>query len=586
MTEGVEIVGGSEYPADASVKLNGPPGTGKTTQLLERLTSLLDQGYTPNDVVFVTYRKEMASEFLRRLHERGYIDQDEAEEPWEHDTRHFGTLHGVCNRLVPDAEVVEDKHRREFMYEQYHAQYDGKGDGWADRHRKDNPVGGLLFDAYDWAVENKQDSFVHAPQRMEIQDKSISPPSFEEFESAWSDYKQDGGEDGEQLRDFAGMLRTVDQGDHRPPGSILLVDEYHDMTPIMASICEGWMESFDTTVVVGDPHQTVYSYKGASPKFFTDLDLPEVVLDRTYRIPSNVWEYARKVIKEDPPEIEPDSQGGTVRAVNGTPPRVVEVSGDSSVMFLARTQYQLYDIAESLKQEGIIFRSQDGIGGWNHSNRLLNLYNALQKVRGVKPAKHVNPNTGQTGMKRYQEEDVAKSVRLPQNVSLDASEASKLVRFTPAGYFSETKKSLRANIQARSRVPGKTLAEWVEPEFWGDMTRGSDSVDNLLTYKAKDSLRAALNHHDRPYPSIEAANVPDVLTIHAAKGKEADVVALYDGIPAAVQENIRNGAAESRAESRVWYVACTRAAEELMVFRGEYDNYRPYLPSTAGQGNS
>ena len=579
--DGFEIVGGDAHPPESSVKLNGPPGTGKTTQLLERLTSLFDEGYTPNDVVFVTYRKEMASEFLRRLHERGYIEQEEAEEPWEHDTRHFGTLHGVCNRLVSDAEVVEDKHRRQFMYEEYNAKFDGRGREWDDNPSRRDPIGTLLFDAYEWCVENKQHSFPMAPNYAEIRDQAISPPSFAEFDEAWTEYKETGGEDGELLRDFAGMLRGVDEGSHRPPGSILIVDEYHDMTPIMASICEAWMGSFDTVIVGGDPLQAIYSYKGADPAFFTELDLPEVLLDRTYRVPSRIWEYAQGVIDHDTPDIEPDSEGGEVRAVRGSPPRVVEKYADSSVMFLARTQSQLHEIAQSLKQEGIIFRTQQGIGGWNHSTTLLSLHNALQKVRGVKPAKHVNPNTGQTGMARYQDEDLADSVRLPANVTLTDTEAQKLVRYTPASYFGETKKSIRASIEARSRVEGDKLTEWVDPSFWGDMTAGEDAVENLLSYDAKETLRLALERNDRPYPSIGAANVPDVLTIHAAKGKEADVGALYDGIPGAVQENIRRDPVERRAESRVWYVACTRAAEELLVFRDEFDYCDRFLPSTA-----
>ena len=154
---------GPEYPPDASVKLNGPPGTGKTTQLLERLTSLLDDGVHVRDVTFVTYRTEMAAEFLRRLHDKGYIDEKEAEKPYKHDTRHFGTLHGVCNRITSDAAVVTDSDRREFLFEEYKAEYDTSSSG--------NSIGSLLFDAYDWCVENKQHSFPRAPNYREIADR-------------------------------------------------------------------------------------------------------------------------------------------------------------------------------------------------------------------------------------------------------------------------------------------------------------------------------------------------------------------------------------------------------------------------------
>lgn len=577
----ISITGADQHPVEASVKLNGPPGTGKTTQLLERLTTLLDGEYTPRDVTFVTYRKEMAGEFLRRLNERGYIDEEEAEKPWKHDTRYFGTLHAVCNRLTSDSDVVDRQDRRDFMLEEYHAQYDGHGDAWEDEPGRSDPIGTLLFDAYDWAIENKQDTFTFAPGYKQIKDKAISPPSFEEFHEAWTAFKQDGNEDGKPLQDFSGMLKEVDERGLRPNGEILIVDEYHDMTPIMASICETWMESFDTVIVGGDPLQAIYTYKGADPSFFTDLDLPEVVLDRTYRVPSNVWDYARGTIQHDPPEIEPDSEGGQVRAVKGDPHRVVEEYGGDSTMFLARTQSQLYDIGQDLSNEGIIFRSQEGIGGWNHSNTLLHLYNALQKVRGARPVDNVNPTTGQTGMARFEDSGSRDVERLPQNVTLESEEAKTLVQYTPAGYFSDTKKRLKSYTGNSDSVSGSDLLPRVEPSFWEDMTAGPDSVDNLLTYDPKPKLKAALARYDRPFPVIETAPVPDVLTIHASKGKEADTVALYDGIPGAVQRNIAEGQHEQRAESRVWYVGCTRAAENLLVFRDQFDYCDPYLPSTA-----
>lgn len=581
MSDTIEIAGVDQHPPEASLKLNGPPGTGKTTQLLERVAALLDGSYEVRDIAFVTYRKEMASEFLRRLHERGYIEQEEAEKPWKHDTRHFGTIHGVCNRITSDATVAENKHRRDFMYEQFNAKYDGRGSNWDDEPSRDDSIGTLLFDAYDWCIENKNHSFPLAPGYRKIKDKAISPPSFEEFDEAWTEYKQNGDEDGKPIRDFAGMLRDVDESGLRPSGEILVVDEYHDMTPIMASICEGWMDEFDTVVVVGDPLQAIYSYKGADPSFFTDLDLPEVLLDRTYRVPENVWKYAKGVLDHEPPSIEPNSPGGEVRAVRGEPHEVQEKYGDGSVMFLARTNSQLHTIAESLKQRGIIFRAQERVGGWNNSGKRLHLFNALQKVRNARPVDNVNPKTGQTGMARYAEQEVEQGVRLPENVTLEAPEARALVSKTPAGYFDDTKKSIKTYLKGVSSVKGTDLIPRVNPSFWDDMTNGAASVDHLLAYDQKETLRTALNRYDRPFPHIDTAPVPDVLTIHASKGKEADTVALYDGIPPAVERDVQTDPTQRRAESRVWYVACTRAAENLLVFRDEFDYCTPYLPSTA-----
>jgi len=578
-----EVKAADAHPPESSVKLNGPPGTGKTTQLLARLTDLLDSGYELSDITFVTYRTQMAEEFLIRLADQGYCSPEEVEEPWQHDTRHFGTLHGVCNRITPQAETVEDHHRRDFLWGEYMVCYDGRGEGGGRDVNAEN-VGEAVFDAYSWCVQNKQHSFPRAPNYKEIRDDWPGCPSFEEFDEAWSEYKQRGGndEDCDLLQDFDDMLRSVDEGSLAAPGDVLIVDEYHDFTPIMASIAESWMDDKDTVIVGGDPLQAIYSYKGASPRFFTDLDLPEVLLDRTYRVPSDIWGYARSVIGHDVPDIQPDAEGGKVTAARGEPDAVVDKYGDGSVMYLARTQSQLYEVADSLKASGIIFRSQEGIGGWNHSTRRLNLYNALQKLSGVKPALKVNPNTGQSGLGRYDEEDVETGVTSPAMVTLTSEEASALVRFTPAEHFSDTKREFSTTVSAKSKLEGSDMSGYVEPTFWEALTQGAGSVDNLLSYDAKPTLRAALERNDEPVGSLSSPDVPDVLTIHAAKGREADTVALYDGIPPAVQRNIHNDERAQHAESRVWYVAVTRAAENLLVFRDEYHYCERYLPPITG----
>jgi len=581
----VAIKAVDEYPPSTSVKLNGPPGTGKTTQLLERVVSLLDQGHELGDITFVTYRKQMAEEFLLRLRDRGYATTEEVEEPWEHDTRHFGTIHGVCNRITTSADIVDDHHRREFCWNEYMIPYDGKNGAVPDDPNSRDDLGELLLDAYDWCIQNKQHSLHNAPQYIEIKDEWPACPSFEELDEAWTAYKQRGGngEDCEYLQDFSDMLRTVDEEGLTAPGDILVIDEYHDFTPIMDSICRGWMDGKDTVIAVGDPKQAIYGHLGASPQYFTNLDLPEVILDRTYRVPSNIWEYAKSVIKHDVPSIQPDAEGGKVTAARSSPDAVVDSYGDNgSVMYLARTRSQLYEITQSLKENGIIYRSQERLGGWNNASRRLSLYNAFQKLQGARPMDGINPNTGQTGIEKFGDGSLGAVETLAQNVSLDPEEASALVRFTPAEHFADTKKSARNTINAASELPGAELMDMTEPSFWQAMTKGPDSTDEMLTYDAKPTLRAALERNDEPVTSLSSPEVPDVLTIHAAKGREADTVALYDGIPPAVRDNIHRDERAQHAESRVWYVAVTRAAENLLVFRDEYDYCEKYLPPITG----
>jgi DNA helicase-2/ATP-dependent DNA helicase PcrA len=574
----VEMAGAPEYPPEANVKLNGPPGTGKTTQLLERTTRLLDSGYAPSDIAFITYRKEMASEFLYRLFNRGYITRSEAEEPWSEDTRLFGTIHGVCNRLTGDTTLAEASHKRDFVEQEYGRSYAGESDRFSAPGSDNRGWGKKMFEAYDWLLQNERQTFAAAPGLSAGTRGSSEIPPFEEFDSAWTDYMEDAGDSDERLQDFINMLREVRDEGKSPRADVLIVDEYHDMTPIMRSIAETWMEGAEVVIAAGDPLQSIYGFQGSDPRFFTELDLPEVVLDKTFRVPENIWEYARSVTYHDPPDIEPADSGGTVAETRSSPYDVVRRYGIDSTLFLARTQSEAMSLARSLRHNGIIFRSQSGMGGWNHSGTLLALYDTLQKLRGVYPADNINPNTGQTGFDVFGDEGSASS-NLPGSIAFGSSNLVNLIEKVPAGYLTNTKKSTTATIDASNVVPGDVLMEYVTPEFWEDFTSAEDSVSNLLQYGPKETLKKALEHNTNPVENIDTAPVPDVMTIHASKGKEAETVFVRDGMPKPVYEPMVGRNEAAMEESRVWYVAATRASDTLLVSKDMPDYYEEFLPS-------
>lgn len=947
--DGISVMGVDQYPVDSSVKLHGPPGCGKTTQLQERVVGLLEDGYEISDICFVTYRREMAQEFLLRLYESGHITRAEMEEPYDNDTRYFGTLHAVCNRMsnsYKDVATATDK--RDFCDTLYNVGFDGRNDRDPVTDTASESAGSAMFEAYQWLIENKRtsDGFSAYPSYNELNERWPFHPTFNEFDSDWSDYKIENG-----LRDFSDMLRTVDEEGTRPPRKVVVADEYHDFTPIMHSIVQQWMDAADVCVVGGDPlqcipegdpiltpdgyvpieevqsgdevctaigshdvdsvkvdsvhsrggdepvarfvtesgaefsctldhelfartphqrhsdggyhfvyvmesgqrdyrigttempqhrlnsepsatrmmvvgawdnreealaherrwsykyglpqdpfmaresleqetidsiydsldtrsgfeslcgdkhidpdrwhlycqssgsadatlgrpggrvvvrfkmgrskkrqsgglpyifhkicvetsnedaihalrqfdslsettaksgrrfrkqstdygmirrlahsiadtltecgiaahvdekaayssmtgegrtsglpvvgasqvtegmyvpvvedgtvryekvvskeveettttvydltvspthnyvvggvvvHNSIYTYKGATPDYFRSVDYPEVLLDRSYRLPENVWNYARSILSGDqtPPGVTPDSSGGEVSLKEGSPRAFVsEYAGEESVMFLARTRSQVRDICSELREEGIIFRSQAKMGGWNESPKRLNIYNALAKIEGCSTPRGVNPHTGQATLTKSLGDSGVGGVKTPSAITLTPGEVSTLVSLTPSDYFVRTKKEVVEWVdELESDIGGDEFAHRVDAIFWEEMTNGADSVGNLLSYSAADTLETALRKDGEPYDAIESADIPSVLTIHAAKGREADTVIVFDGITPQITESIMADPEKREAEDRVWYVAATRAASRLLIVRNAWDYTTDYLP--------
>ena len=72
----------------------------------------------------------------------------------------------------------------------------------------------------------------------------------------------------------------------------------------------------------------------------------------------------------------------------------------------------------------------------------------------------------------------------------------------------------------------------------------------------------------------------NILTIHGAKGLEAEAVFLHTSITPRIQKALLIPGKESQAETRVWYVGVTRAKNVLYLVMDAGKNYiLPGVPS-------
>jgi DNA helicase II / ATP-dependent DNA helicase PcrA len=87
-----------------------------------------------------------------------------------------------------------------------------------------------------------------------------------------------------------------------------VVDEFQDVSPLQKLLLEAWLGGRDDLCVVGDPHQTIYSFTGASPAYLTGFtaefpDATVVRLVRDYRSTPQVVAVANQVIKAATPLV-------------------------------------------------------------------------------------------------------------------------------------------------------------------------------------------------------------------------------------------------------------------------------------------
>lgn len=580
-----------------SVAFHGPPGTGKTTTAAATVGRLLrDHDYDISDVAWVTYRRSLAQDTLERLADWDVIDERQLDDPTKGATRFIGTAHAVGNRCSDIAEEPAAPWQRAKFCEDRGMRF------WTSEPWEDSP-GKLLFRVLDYlANANQQPTDTEALHAC---------PAYDDLKDEWSGNVVDAWYDWRdykaqmQLIDFHEMLSRPLENNNGPNRDILVIDEYHDVTGLMDALFRQWMDDAEIVLVAGDPHQVVNAYDGASPEYFESLDLPTVLLPRSFRCTPEHWQVATSMLQRahEPPNVSVDGDGlvteyGSPTFEHSSENGWVTLPGpddtaspgwlvnkySGSTLLLARTQVQADGIGAALETAGIPYRSQRDLHGWNteEGRKRLLLHNALQKLEGYTPG-HLNYG-GNTGFDRF-----SGGTREPRTTKLTNEEAALLLDAVNARVLDISRSDAEDQADnlrdSNGEVSLLDLDTWLTSEFWERYTAGAASVDRLNRsalgsgVKGKREIRAirrALVEQDGP---VDPDDIDTwAITIHASKGMEADDVAVYDGITNSILEGMRTSDKTQRNEYRTWYVACSRASKRLHIMRDAFGYMSSIIP--------
>ena len=613
-----EIVGAETAAADESLRLHGPPGTGKSTQSALRIGALAlgEPQLRPSEMTVVTYRRSLADTIRQRLDEWGAIDVPEGVDPnspsSENPFRYWTTIHAAAARATGFLRDLDSDDRLAGM-----ADYAAKRafcDDLGIKLRPSKPWLETRWTVFEDLYQYSKNNLLEVGEWKAIEDDRLTPlradhgaeqrlddfreewgtgTAFEDVVSQWEQFKSK-----HDVFDFFEQLEAALIGG-TPPTRLLVIDEYHDATPLMAAVSERWIDAAETVIVAGDPDQVVNAYAGASPRFFEELgervdhELPIVRLDRSWRCPDEHFAAAARVLRaeRDVPALTTAGPGELLRHTtgryehdgdrwhfpsadaDGSAYRLWEQHGPE-IMFLTRTQKQADGIAAALDAEGVIYRSQDSVGGsWKTR---LSLLRALDQLDGVAP----DTTSARTNIGDYGGGTEHTS---PDSRALDVDDARVLFRHTHGRYL-ETDRDDRQEwlreFDRRDRpVPLVEFDDHVAPKWWLRYNSGRSSIEHFtrLSDRDRDALRAAWDRYDRFDVDLEGVGTR-ILTIHASKGAEATDVVVFDGITGRIQDAIESDPSARENEARTWYVALTRASERLHILRDNYSWTDDYLP--------
>lgn len=616
-TIGIPGVDDGDRAITDDVVFYGPPGTGKTTTCAALIARLIrDEGYRPGEICWITYRKDLAVETIDRLINWGVLAEEERNHLLSGATRFMGTIHAIGNRSVGGLNKPATYGNKVGFSKMVGLDFNAPVP-WEDGD------GELLFDAFQWMKNNCLDpgdpADVAAAETQQIEDfQDQCGMSIPSLWQRWEAYKVD-----RDLIDYADQLRIPVERNTPCPRPVLVVDEFHDAYPLMAKLCQQWIDDAEIAIVAGDPDQVVNNYTGASPEFFNGLDMPTQLLGTSWRVPERHWDLATDILSlapgHAPPAVETPNPGGEIyhhdtpgifeshrerdhgdigrwsvpRREDGHPGIIAVKHADGgndldgpgygkdpdSVLFLTRTRKQAQGISAALDDCGVIYTSQEGAGGWaSHKGSSLpkrrRLFDAFQTIHGFDPNLTSDLYPGTLSLSSAGDSD-AKA-----GFEMDPTTVAYLIEATDASYhcYDGTKKGMVKSLKNRKNkdfVDEREFCSWVEAAFWGQATDGAASLglinDSYLADREQIALARALARHAGAGPIGSGDIGISVLTIHASKGHEARDVVIYEGVTKSIDDAMRTNSEDCANEYRTWYVATSRAQERLHIAHGGFD---------------
>lgn len=603
------------HGAGAMLVLAGP-GSGKTFVVTQRIKYLIEQHHVkPEDILVITFTKAAAEEMQERFAKLS---------AGKCNLVYFGTFHSVFFQIL--------RHTYRFTAQNIIRENDKyRLLSQIIRELPDEILGQAQL---DYSTETLQNLLSEIST---VKNNGVTPQEVRSatvpqavFERIFQMYKQEMNRN--KLIDFDDMVLLCRNLLAERPDTLklwqqrfqyILVDEFQDICPLQYEVVRMLAKPQDNLFIVGDDDQSIYGFRGSKPEIMLNFtkEYPkaeQVLLDVNYRSRQGIVDTAARLIAHNKMRFDKavraqnkQNDGVKIYSFQSKSKQAESIAllikqyialpdtKYSDIAILYRTNNHTIYTADRLMREGIPFTmkekpkniyespvAKDIIAYMRYALYETNQEDFLRIMN--KPVRYIKRSTVPRGAFKMREliDNNHATGYVVQNILEFYDELHFIKSLNPFSAVNFIRKGVGngtgydAYLKKQAAEKGKDVSEeFEELEELMRLSREFETIELWLEHiENYDAILYEIAQQEKRLKKMNTDAV-SMVTMHASKGLEWDVVILPDVNEGVIPHKKAVTDAELEEERRMFYVAMTRAKQHLFIFYIQEKEAGNLLPS-------